>query len=181
MSSRVKKWVIFFIFIIVGTLAAVVVKYLDLQKTEIPDGAALGNLDVAMAQIEPEIIRSLWNDQTAESTTIYIFRPDGGMSIGSLDLAVSGGFYIPEPGNVYFIKDDKIYCCSVVGKNWKVTDRKSWQAFAIFELRDGIPYIDDNYAVNFYDHPIIAHEDIITWNDLIAQVNEKIAAYENSR
>ena len=178
MSSRTRKCLIIGIIVVVIVGSIAVLKVLDFQKNKLPEGGVLGNLDVAMVQIEPEIIHSMWSDGTAESTTIYIFRPDGGMSIGSLDIEGSGGFFIPNPGNVYFIKDDKIYCCSVIDKNWKVTDRKTWQVFAVFELRDGKPYIDDNYAVNAYSYPIVLHEDMITWDDFIAQVNQKIVEYE---
>ena len=174
MSTRARKWLIFGIVVVLiaGTIG--VLNYINFQKNKIPDDAVLGGLDVAMLQIEPTLIRSVMTDYTAETTNIYIFRPDGGMSIGTLDLEETGGFFVPEPGSVYFIKDDKVYCCDVVDQNWNVTDRKTWQSFAVFELRDGVPYIDDNHKVNDTAYSFFYHEDFHTWEEFIAQVNQKI-------
>ncbi|HOP11208.1 MAG TPA: hypothetical protein PK629_06940 [Oscillospiraceae bacterium] len=189
MSHRAKNWLIFGIIVAVFAGTIGVVKLIHFQKYKIPDDAVLGNLDVTLVQSEPDIIISIYSDETAESTTIYIFRPDGGLNIGSFNEAiddalypeVTEGFSMNEPGSVYFIKDDKVYCCSAINRNWEITDRKTWQAFAIFELRDGIPYIDDNYIVYNNVYPIALSENRLTWNDFIAQVNEKIAEYESSR
>ena len=184
MSSRARKWLIFGIIVILFTGTVSIYKFVQFQKNKIPDDAVLGNLNVSLVQNEPEIIRSMWSDQTAESTTIYIFRPDGGLNIGSFNTAVDDplypgvteGFSMNEPGSVYFINDNKVYCCSTINRHWEVTDRKTWQAFAIFELRDGIPYIDDNYVVYNNLYPIVLSETRLTWTDFIAQVHQKIAA-----
>ncbi len=178
MSTRAKKWLIFGIVVVLVAGAVVVMNRISFLKAKIPDDAVLGNLDIALVQIEPTLIRSVMTDQIAKSTNIYVFRPDGGMSIGSLDLEDSGGFFIPEPGSVYFIKDNKLYCCDVVDKNWEVTDRETWQAFAVFELRDGVPYIDDNHKINDTSFTFIQHDSVHPWLDFISQVNQKIAEYQ---
>ncbi|HNX14538.1 MAG TPA: hypothetical protein PK854_07860 [Oscillospiraceae bacterium] len=187
MSTRAKNWLTFGI--IVAVIAAVygVFELIHFQRYKIPEDAVLGNLNISMVQKEPEIIRSMFTDQIAESTTIYVFRPDGGLNIGSFNTAVDNalypgvkeGFSMNEPGSIYFIKDDKVYCCSVTDRNWKITDRKTWQAFAIFELRDGIPRIDDNYIMFDGAYPIILSETKLTWSGFIAQVHQKIAEYES--
>ena len=178
MSARAKKWLVFGITVAVIAGVIGISDYIGFLKNTVPDDAVLGTLDVALVQIEPTLVLSQFTGQTTESTAIYVFRPDGGMSIGALDLEGSGGFYIPEPGSVYLIKDSKLYCCDVVDRNWKVTDRRTWRADAIFELHGQTPYISDNYKV--YDHalPLIEHEDVVTWADFIAQVQQKIEEWK---
>lgn len=189
MSTRARNWLTFGI--VVAVIAAVigVIELIRYQNYRIPDDAVLGNLDISMVQAKPEIIRSMFTDETAESTTIYVFRPDGGLNIGSFNTAIENalypgveeGFSMNEPGCVYFIKDDKIYCFSTINRNWEITDCKTWRAFAIFELHDGIPYIDDNYVVYDNLYPIVLSEIRLTWTDYIAQVHQKITQYEISR
>jgi hypothetical protein len=178
MSTRARKWLIFGIVVVVIAGAIGVMNYVKFLKYRVPDDAVLGNLDVAMIQIEPTVVLSTMTGQSTESTNLYIFRPDGGMSIASLDLDGSGGFYVPVPGSIYFIKDNKIYCCDIVDKNWKVTDRRTWQANEIFELRGTVPYISDNFKVNDTNYAFIQHETLTTWADLISQVNQKISEYQ---
>jgi len=188
MSERARNWLIFGIIVAVIAVTIGIFKFTHYEKYKVPADAVLGNLDVAMVQSEPETIISMYTDETGESTTIYIFRPDGGLNIGSLNEAVDDplypdvteGFSMNEPGCVYFIEGDKIYCCSVTNRNWEVTARWTWQAFAIYELRDGIPYIDDNYVVYDNTYPIILNEKYLTWSDFISQVNEKITEYNSS-
>lgn len=150
-------------------------------SVSVPSGATLGGLSGGLVEKENRVTISVFQqgeDGKAQQYTVplkmYIFRPDGGLTVAVFDEERSA-FVTYEPCYVYFVKDDTIYVATTYQHDGQMKDIGQWKVIYKFKVVGGKPYIDDTYIPVTGDEVISYTEDEMTWAEFSSRISAQNA------